>query len=80
MRLENLYNVCERIEDGGFGYCSEGEVIELASVCKIILDSLIGFAQNYEDENLANAAIMNQRAASVTLSNIFEELEHYTED
>lgn len=80
MRLEDLYNVCERIENGEIEYCSDGTVVETASVCKIILDHLIGFAQNYEDENLSNAAALNQRAASVTLSNIFEDLEYYTEE
>lgn len=78
MKLENLYNVCEQIENGD--HCKGSDIIEMASVCKIILDNLIGFAQNYEDENLSHAAVMNQRNASVTLSNIFEELEYYTED
>jgi len=80
MKLEHLYNVCEMIENGEISYCKSADVIETASVCKIILDNLIGFAQNHEDEDLPNAAIMNQRNSAITLSSIFEDLEYYTED
>lgn len=80
MKLEKLYNVCEKIENGEEEYIVVADIVETASACKIILDNLIGFAENHEDEGLANAALMNQRDASVTLSSIFEELEYYTED
>ena len=76
MNLEKLYNVCEKIE---YGYAN-ADAIKLATASKAILDCLMGFANSYEDEDLVNAALMNQRAASVTLSNIFEELEYYAED
>lgn len=79
MRLENLYDVCERIENGDT-FVQWADIAELIPVCKVILDNLMEFAQYYEDENLAHAAVMNQRNAAVTLSNIFEELEYYTED
>lgn len=79
MRLEKLYNTCEKIENGEFKNYSSDDLIELATATKSILDYLIEFAESHEDEDLVNASVMNQRASSVTLSNIFEELEYYME-
>lgn len=77
--LEDLYNLYNEISLGEFSNCRVDDIKELASVSKTILEHLMTFADYYEDENLANAAAMNHRAASVTLSNIFEDLDYYTE-
>ncbi len=47
---------------------------------KAVLEYLFEFIDSHVDEDPVNAVMMNTKAASVTLANIFEELGYYMED
>ena len=46
---------------------------------KAALEHLLEFMEEHEDEDPVNAAMMNKKAASETLANIFEELGYFME-
>ena len=79
--FNDLFNMCEAIENDGIMDVPVEDIVEIISFAKTVLSNLIWFTDNYEDENPSDAVNNHKRDAVITLTNMFDELEYYaTED
>lgn len=79
--FNDLFNMCEAIENDGIMDVPVEDIVEIISFAKTVLSNLLWFTDNYEDENPSDAVNNHKRDAVITLTNIFDELEYYaTED
>lgn len=79
--FNDLFNMCEAIENDGIMEVPVEDIVEIISFAKTVLSNLLWFTDNYEDENPSDAVNNHKRDAVITLTNIFDELEYYaTED
>lgn len=79
--FNDLFNMCEAIENDGIMEVPVEDIVEIISFAKTVLSNLLWFTDNYEDENPSDAVNNHKRDAVITLTNMFDELEYYaTED
>ena len=79
--FNDLFNMCEAIENDGIMDVPVEDIVEIISFAKTVLSNLLWFTDNYEDENPSDAVNNHERDAVITLTNMFDELEYYaTED
>lgn len=79
--FNDLFNMCEAIENDGIMDVPVEDIVEIISFAKTVLSNLLWFTDNYDDENPSDAVNNHKRDAVITLTNMFDELEYYaTED
>lgn len=79
--FNDLFNMCEAIENDGIMDVPVEDIVEIISFAKTVLSNLLWFTDNYEDENPSDAVNNHKRDVVITLTNMFDELEYYaTED
>lgn len=75
--FNDLFNMCEAIENDGIMEVPVEDIVEIISFAKTVLSNLLWFTDNYEDENPTDAVHRHRVDAIITLANIFDELEYY---
>lgn len=76
--FNDLFNMCEAVENDGIMNAQVDDIVEIISFAKTVLGNLLWFTENYEDENPTDAVHRHKMDAIITLTNIFDELEYYS--